>query len=130
MNNRWMDLVCSVDLQPTLEKVQEDRILDFAEYSLLRDSADAKLYQLMASVRRQLGTEQGVPFEGEDELMRLQEACVGMAHLLQTSCLALRRLKLQQQEQRLAREALEYQMAYMQACLRRSLDSFTAPRMT
>lgn len=130
MSNRWMDLVCSVDLQPTLEKVQDDRVLGFAEYSLLRDSADAKMYQLMASVRRHLGTEQGVQFDGEDALVHLQEACVRMAHLLQTSCLALRRLKLQQQEQRLAREALEHQMAYMQACLRRSLDSFTSPGMT
>lgn len=124
MSNRWMDLVCSVDLQPTLEKVQDDRVLGFAEYSLLRDSADAKMYQLMASVRRQLGTEQGVQFDGEDELMRLQDACVGMAHLLQTSCLALRRSKLEEADKAQAREALEYQLAYMQACLRRSMASF------
>jgi hypothetical protein len=57
-------------------------------------------------------------------LHKLQDACLRVAHLLQTSCLALRRLQLDHQDQRLAREALEGQLAYMQACLRRSLASF------
>ncbi len=47
-----------------------------------------------------------------------------MAHLLQTSCLALRRSKLGEADKAQAREALEYQLAYMQACLRRSMASF------
>jgi len=38
--------------------------------------------------------------------------------------MALRRLPLDLQDQGLAREALESQIAYMQACLRRSLASF------
>ena len=124
MSARWMELVCSVDLQPTLDKVQDDRLLDFAEYSLLRDSADAKLYQLMGSVRKRQGTALGASFEGEEDLRHLQDASLRMAHLLQSSCLALRRLKLEHQDQRLAREALEHQLAYVQACLRRSLESF------
>jgi hypothetical protein len=47
-----------------------------------------------------------------------------VSQLLQTSCLALRRLQLDYKDQRLAREALESKLAYMQACLRRSLASF------
>ncbi|QXH45268.1 hypothetical protein KSS93_20670 [Pseudomonas xanthosomatis] len=124
MSGRWMELVCSVDLQPTLEKVQDDQLLEFAEYSLLRDSADAKMYQLMASVRGRQGTGADASFDGEEELRCLQDASLRMAHLLQTSCLALRRLQLEYQDQRLAREALEHQLAYVQACLRRSMDSF------
>lgn len=124
MSGRWMDLMCSVDLQPTLEKVQDEQLLGFAEYSLLRESADAKLYQLMGSVRRRQGTADDAQFDGEEELRHLQDASVRMAHLLQSSCLALRRLNLEYNDQRLAREALEHQLAYIQACLRRSMSSF------
>jgi hypothetical protein len=60
----------------------------------------------------------------EQDLHELQLSCSRMSHLLQASCLALRRLQLDVQDQRLAREALEGQIAYMQACLRRSLASF------
>jgi hypothetical protein len=62
--------------------------------------------------------------QSEQDLQTLQDACLRVSHLLQTSCLALRRLQLDYQDQRLAREALESQLAYMQACLRRSLSSF------
>ncbi|WP_248920782.1 hypothetical protein [Pseudomonas entomophila] len=124
MKNRRLELVCSVDLQPTLEKVQRDSVLDFAEYSLLREAADAKLYQLMGKVRKTRGVGQDSMFEGEEDLRRLQDASTRMAHLLQSSCLALRRLGLRYQDKRLAREALEHQLAYVQACLRRSLQSF------
>ncbi|MND78962.1 hypothetical protein D3C77_817670 [compost metagenome] len=47
-----------------------------------------------------------------------------MAHLLQSSCLALRQLDLAPEDKRRAREALEQQLASMQACLRRSMASF------
>ncbi|AZL69731.1 MULTISPECIES: hypothetical protein [Pseudomonas] len=124
MNSRRLALVGSVDLQPTLEKVQKDDVLEFAEYSMLRESADAKLYQLMNKVRAGQGLAPATLFDGEEDLRRLQEASMRMAHLLQTSCLALRRLGLEQQDKHLAREALEYQLAYMQACLRRSMASF------
>lgn len=125
MSGRWVDLMCSVDLQPTLVKVQGEQVLDFAEYSLLRESAEAKLYQLMGTVRRREGTAEGAQFDGEQELRHLQEASVRMAHLLQSSCLALRRLNLEYNDQRLAREALEHQLAYIQACLQRSMNSFS-----
>ncbi|QVM89762.1 hypothetical protein JYG34_17240 [Pseudomonas entomophila] len=124
MKGRRLELVCSVDLQPTLEKVQRDSVLDFAEYSLLRESADAKLYQLMGKVRKARGVDQGSMFEGEEDLRRLQDASIRMAHLLQSSCLALRRLGLGAQDKRLARDALKQQLAYVQACLRRSMQSF------
>ncbi|CAK16346.1 hypothetical protein [Pseudomonas entomophila] len=123
MNSRRLELVCSVDLRPTLEKVQRDSVLDFAEYSLLRESADAKLYQLMGKVRKRQGTGQSSAFEGEEDLRRLQDASIRMAHLLQSSCLALRRLGLDHQDKHLARDALEQQLAYIQACLRRSMQS-------
>ncbi|MCG8296476.1 MULTISPECIES: hypothetical protein [Pseudomonas] len=124
MKGRRLELVCSVDLQPTLEKVQRDAVLDFAEYSLLRESADAKLYQLMGKLRKARGVDKDSMFEGEEDLRRLQDASIRMAHLLQSSCLALRRLGVSHQDKRLAREALEQQLAYVQACLRRSMQSF------
>jgi hypothetical protein len=113
-----------MDLQPTVDKVQEGEVLDFAQYSLLRDSADAKLYQLMGKVRSHGGLQPSVMQQGETDLFALQAACLRVSHLLQTSCLALRRLQLDHHDQCLAREVLESQVAYMQACLQRSLGSF------
>jgi len=112
MSSKYPQLVYSANLQPTLDKVQDGKALDFAEYRLLQDSADAKLDSLLRK------------FEGQYELEQLRQASVRMAHLLQSSCLALRRLGLDVEEKRHAREALEQQVAYMQACLRRSMASF------
>ncbi|POG09818.1 hypothetical protein BGP84_08765 [Pseudomonas putida] len=118
------ELLRSLDLQPTIEAVQRDNRLDFARYALLREAADAKFHHLMGRVRN---TVEQRPMDNllvEQDLHELQQSCVRMSHLLQTSCLALRRLQLDVRDQRLAREALEGQIAYMQACLRRSLASF------
>ncbi|MFJ4155702.1 hypothetical protein ACIPZF_13045 [Pseudomonas sp. NPDC089752] len=118
------ELLRSLDLQPALDKVQGGEVLDYAQYSVLRDSVDAKFHYLLGNIRhlnrRNTPSYQHV----EDELRNLQDACLRVSHLLQTSCLALRRLELDYHDQRLAREALEGQQAYMQACLRRSLASF------
>ncbi|MDO1465911.1 hypothetical protein HND69_23355 [Pseudomonas putida] len=118
------ELLSSLDLQPTVDKVEQGVTLDFAQYSLLRDSADAKLYQLLHKVNRNGNLEPAIRQQSDRDLRTLQDACLRVSHLLQTSCLALRRLQLDFQDQRLAREALESQLAYMQACLRRSLASF------
>ncbi|CAK9890331.1 MULTISPECIES: hypothetical protein [Pseudomonas] len=112
MSSRHLDLVYSADVQPALDKVQKHQVLDFAEYRMLQDSADAKLDYLLRK------------FEGQYELEQLRQASIRMSHLLQTSCLALRRLELDAEDKRRAREALEQQLAYMQACLRRSMASF------
>lgn len=124
MRGQMWELLSSLDLQPTVDKVQQGVVLDFAQYSLLRDSADAKLRHLMHKVNGNTELEPTVRLQSEQDLLRLQDACLRVSHLLQTSCLALRRLQLDHQDQRLAREALESQLAYMQACLCRSLDSF------
>lgn len=124
MSGEMRELLSSLDLQPTVDKVEEGVTLDFAQYSLLRDSADAKLYQLLHKVNRNGNLEPATRQQNERDLRTLQDACLRVSHLLQTSCLALRRLQLDFQDQRLAREALESQLAYMQACLRRSLASF------
>ncbi|WP_194790967.1 hypothetical protein [Pseudomonas sp. UFMG81] len=124
MSGLRREMVCSVGLESTLEKVQRDRLLDFAEYSLLRESADAKLYQLRGTIRKRQGLGPTSAFEGEGELEDLLETSQRMAHLLQSSCLALRRLKLERHEHQLASDALEHQLAYMQACLRRALEGF------
>ncbi|EPJ8756595.1 MULTISPECIES: hypothetical protein [Pseudomonas] len=124
MSGEMRELLSSLDLQPTVDKVEEGVTLDFAQYSLLRDSADAKLYQLLHKVNRNGNLEPATRQQSERDLRTLQDACLRVSHLLQTSCLALRRLQLDFQDQRLAREALESQLAYMQACLRRSLASF------
>jgi hypothetical protein len=124
MSGEMRELLSSLDLQPTVDKVGQGVTLDFAQYSLLRDSADAKLYQLLHKVSRNANLEPATRQQSERDLRTLQDACLRVSHLLQTSCLALRRLQLDFQDQRLAREALESQLAYMQACLRRSLASF------
>jgi len=124
MSGEMRELLSSLDLQPTVDKVGQGVTLDFAQYSLLRDSADAKLYQLLHKVSRNGNLEPATRQQSERDLRTLQDACLRVSHLLQTSCLALRRLQLDFQDQRLAREALESQLAYMQACLRRSLASF------
>lgn len=49
-----------------------------------------------------------------------------MGHQLQATCLALRRAELSREHKRKARDALEYQLLYLQACLRRSIASFDA----
>ncbi len=52
-------LLSSLDLQPTVDKVEQGVALDFAQYSLLRDSADAKL---MAQMHKVNATQQaGMP---------------------------------------------------------------------
>ncbi len=112
MSSRYPHLVFSADLRPTLDKVQEDQVLGFAEYRLLQDSADAKLDNLLRK------------FEGQYELGQLRQASIRMAHLLQSSCLALGKLDLDPEDKRRAREAQELQLASMQACLRRSMASF------
>ena len=89
MKGQRQALLRSVDLQPTVDKVQEGEVLDFAQYSLLRDSADAKLYQLMGKVRSHGGLQSSVMQQGETDLFALQAACLRVSHLLQTSCLAL-----------------------------------------
>ena len=124
MSGEMWELLSSLDLQPTINQVGRGASLDFARYSLLRESADAKLYHLMHRVIGNPDLEPSARQQSEHDLRTLQDACLRVSHLLQTSCLALRRLQLDHQDQRLAREALESQLAYMQACLRRSLASF------
>ncbi|WP_409289257.1 hypothetical protein [Pseudomonas sp. KCJK8927] len=124
MGGRRLDLVRCADLQPTLDKVQASGALDFAEYSLLREAADAKLYHLMGRLQGRGCPDIATRIQGEEDLRKLQDACQRVSHLVQTSCLALRRLQLDHKDQRLAREALESQLAYLQACLRRSLLGF------
>ncbi|MFJ4396985.1 hypothetical protein [Pseudomonas sp. NPDC089396] len=124
MSGLMPELLRSLDLQPMVEKIGEGAVLDFVEYSLLRESADAKLYHLLAKVCSASQRAEASNRQGEENLRKLQEACLRVTHLLQASCLALRRLQLDHQDQRLAREALESQLAYMQACLQRSLVSF------
>ncbi|BCJ06142.1 MULTISPECIES: hypothetical protein [unclassified Pseudomonas] len=111
MSRYRMALVRSVDPQWLLDKLTDDGRLDFAEYRLMQDIADAKLDEL---IRR---------FEGQHEFEQLRQASIRMAHLLQTSCLALRRLADNENDCSLGRQALEWQLGYMQACLHRSLAS-------
>ncbi|MFF7062304.1 hypothetical protein [Pseudomonas sp. NPDC008258] len=118
------ELLSSMDLQPTLDMVEQGIALDFARYSLLRDSADAKLYSLMKTVNTSSVLNAADRENSLQDLLVLQDACLQVSRLLQTSCLALRRLQLDYTEQRQAREALESQLGYVQACLHRSLASF------
>ena len=112
MSSRRLELVSSVSPQRVLDKLNKHGVPDFAEHRLLQDCADASFNRLLGKC------------EGQYELEQLRQASIRMAHLLQTCCLALRRSKLEEADKAQAREALEYQLAYMQACLRRSMASF------
>ncbi|WP_449434083.1 hypothetical protein [Pseudomonas putida] len=129
------ELIGSLDLQPTVDKIRSNMDLDFAEYSLLREAVEAKFYHLRGKVRgngarelsaalqseQQLRKLQDASIQGEEDLRRLQDACLRVAQLIQTSCLALRQLQLDHRDLRLLREAMESQMAFMHACMHRSL---------
>ena len=112
MNIRHLELAGSLDLQSMLRKLDDAQMLDFAEYRILHDCAESKLDQLL----RKLG--------GQPELEQLREAGIHLSHLLQVNCLALRRVPLDREGKLLARQALEYQVACIQAALRRSLAHF------
>lgn len=124
MTGEMWKLLCSLDLQTTTEKVEQGIALDHAQHSLLREVADAKFYHLMRKIQTDTALEENRRQQAEQELLALQQACIRVAHLMQTSCLALRRLELDADDQRLAREALESHQVFIKACLRRSLGSF------
>lgn len=74
-----LELLRSLDLQPTLEQVDQGTSLDFAQYSLLRESADAKLYHLMRKVTDNPGLDPAAKQQCEQDLRTLQDACLGLA---------------------------------------------------
>lgn len=104
-------LARSLSLQTTKDKVRDDRVLDFAEYGVLRDSAAARLDHLVRA------------FHAHEEFEELHQATQHMARSLQATCLLVRRLEMTAEQRRLAYEALDHQMIYLQACLRRSLSA-------
>ncbi|CAM3842459.1 hypothetical protein CCOS865_03346 [Pseudomonas reidholzensis] len=112
MSSRRLELIGSLDPQPLLDTLRDQGVPDIAEHLLLQDCAEASLDLLLRKSQQ------------PRELEALRLASIRMAHLLQTSCLALRRLELDEANKALAREALEYQLAYMHSCLRRSMASF------
>ena len=102
-------------LRQVLDEVNLNGELDFAEYQVLHDAADARLDALL----RQHGNRRGAW-----QLQQFQIACDQMAKMLQVSCLAMQRAQLSEQERWQVREAYEYQVAYIQACLHRSFQNF------
>nr|WP_314481370.1 hypothetical protein [uncultured Pseudomonas sp.] len=124
MTGEMWKLLSSLDLQTTTDKVEQGIALDHAQHSLLREVSEARFYHLMRRIDANASLEPTRRQQAKDELLALQQACTRVAHLMQTSCLALRRLDLGPDDQRLAREALESHQAFIKACLRRSLGSF------
>lgn len=106
---------CAADLRQVLDEVNLNYGLDFAEFQVLHDAADARLDAL---VRRYGNRRESQP------LQQFQLACEQMAKMLQVSCLAMQRAHLNDQERDQVREAYEYQVAYIQACLHRSFEGF------
>lgn len=102
-------------LRQVLDEVSLNYELDFDEFQVLHDAADARLQALL----RQHGNRCGAL-----QLMQFQIACDQMAKMLQVSCMAMRRASLTEQERWEVREAYEYQVAYIQACLHRSFQDF------
>jgi len=76
------ELLRSLDLQPTIEHVQNNDRLDFAQYSLLREAADAKLHHLMGRIRNRVEQRPLDTLHVEQDLHALQQSCLRMSHLL------------------------------------------------
>lgn len=106
---------CSADLRQVLDECNFSYRLDFAEFQVLHDAADARLDALVRRYGNRRESEQ---------LQQFQLACEQMARMLQVSCLAMQRAQLGEQERHLVREAYEYQVAYIQACMHRSFEGF------
>lgn len=106
---------CSADLRQVLDECNFSHHLDFAEFQVLHDTADARLDALV----RRHGSRREC-----QQLQQFQLACEQMAKTLQVSCLAMQRAQLSEQERDEVREAYEFQVAYIQACLHRSFESF------
>ena len=103
------------DIRQVLDEVNFNYYLDFAEFKVLHDAADARLVALLRLHGNRRGSQQ---------LQQFQIACEQMAKMLQVSCLALQRAQLNEEERWQVREAYEYQVAYIQACLHRSFQDF------
>jgi len=106
---------CSADLRQVLDEVYLNCGLDFAEFQVLHDAADERLDALV----RRYGNRRE-----SQSLQQFQLACDQMAKMLQVSCLAMQRAQLNEQERYQVREAYEFQVAYIQACLQRSFQGF------
>ncbi len=105
----------SSDLRQVLDEVNLNYGLDFAEFQVLHDAADERLDALVRRYGHRRESQQ---------LQQFQLACEQMARMLQVSCLALQRAHLDEQERYQVREAYEFQVAYIQACLQRSFEGF------
>lgn len=110
--DRDMEMAGSAFFYDVVRQVERAEALNFAEFHVLKDSAEAKLDELMRRL------------EGLRELRQLRLASQEMGHRLQATCLALRRADLSPEHRIKAREALEYQVLYLQASLQRSMASF------
>ena len=115
MTGRTAMQACSADLRQVLDECNFSQHLDFAEFQVLHDAADARLDALV----RRYGNRREA-----QQLEQFQIACGQMAKMLQVSCLAMQRAQLNDQEREQVREAYEYQVAYIQACLHRSFEGF------
>ncbi|WP_110972880.1 hypothetical protein [Pseudomonas huaxiensis] len=115
MNGQNGVQACAADLRQVLDEVNLSCNLGFAEFQVLHDAADARLDAL---VRRHQHRRES------QHLEQFQMACDQMAKMLQVSCLALQRAHLNESERDQVREAYEFQVAYIQACLHRSFQDF------
>ncbi|MDU9389400.1 hypothetical protein ACIP1T_24075 [Pseudomonas japonica] len=115
MTGRNEGPACSADLRQVLDEVNLNYGLDFSEFQVLHDAADERLDALV----RRYGNRRE-----SQSLQQFQLACDQMAKMLQVSCLAMQRAHLNEQERYQVREAYEFQVAYIQACLQRSFEGF------
>jgi hypothetical protein len=105
-------LACSANLRQVLDDVHAQRDLGFAQFQVLRDAADARLDALIRH------------HPGNPDLSLFQQAAQRTAQSLQVACLGLRSQQLDTVEKQQVREAFEYQLAYLQACLQRSFEQY------
>ncbi|AIZ33289.1 hypothetical protein ACE1YR_01210 [Pseudomonas sp. K1(2024)] len=119
MSGLQRELMRSLDLQPTIGKLDAGVALDFAEHSLLREAAEARLYHVLGKLES--GQVSAASRHAAQELQRLQASCMQVSSGVQTSCLALARAELSPADLQRACEALDSQLTYIKACLQRAL---------
>jgi hypothetical protein len=110
MSNYKKELAGSADYWQLLNEVNLNNRLSFAEHQVLRDAADARLDALL---RR---------FDHRRELEQFQTACNHLVHSIQDSLLALRVSRLDREQRQQVREAYDYQLAHLSACLQRAFE--------
>ncbi|NBA97339.1 hypothetical protein [Pseudomonas sp. R5(2019)] len=110
MEESSKELACSGRWYKLINEAMVGQPLTFPEFQVLRDAADTRLDTL---IRR---------YHGRREFGLVQESVKLAAQTLQASCLSLRVATISPRERQDIKDAFDYQLVYLQACLNRCFD--------